>query len=94
MSAKDIKENHANVALNALFTGFPKSFEAFVDVGCSLIEAFRPVVGGTEFPEQPMAMIQSGAWNKDKNVIIGDNSDEMSVFIEVFLQQVGKINVS
>ena len=42
------------------------------------IEPFRPIVDGDEFTNQPLNLFKNGKWNKEKELIVGSNSEEMS----------------
>ncbi|XP_076823388.1 uncharacterized protein LOC143469537 [Clavelina lepadiformis] len=46
----------------------------------TVLETFAPVIDGEEFTQDPIQYFQNGGWhNNGKNVIIGSNSDEMSL---------------
>ena len=46
----------------------------------TVLETFAPVIDGEEFTQDPIQYFQNGGWqNNGKNVIIGSNSEEMSL---------------
>nr|XP_002120606.4 acetylcholinesterase 1-like [Ciona intestinalis] len=51
-----------------------------------MVEPFRVTIDGAEFATDPMSMFAGGVWNKDKQIIIGTNADEMS-FVDAYIPE-------
>lgn len=43
----------------------------------STVEAFRPVIDGDEYKDQPLALIRDGKWQNYKDLIVGTNTQEL-----------------
>ena len=50
----------------------------------SMVEPFRPMVDGVEFPKQPLDMFQDGDWHTNIDVIIGTNRQELGIISAKF----------
>ena len=49
-----------------------------------MVEPFRPMVDGVEFPKQPLDMFQDGDWHTNIDVIIGTNRQELGIISAKF----------
>jgi len=50
----------------------------------SMVEPFRPMVDGVEFPKQPLDMFQDGDWHTNVDVVIGTNRQELGIISAKF----------